>query len=114
MTYSYPDPAEIEATVLDIFNSFRDEFSSTLALPVKSISVNHTFQVGRPIGSHREQDNKFIENYKSFFVVLNEERVVVAWEMTNSTLQDKIEPPVTKVKFKLKNNQISYIFIDAS
>ena len=59
--YSYPSPDGIEATFLDIFNDLRDEFCSTLALPAKSISVDHTFKIGKPIGGHREQDNKFIK-----------------------------------------------------
>ena len=73
---------------------------------------DHTFKVGKPIGGHREQDNKFIKSYKKLFVLLNEEDAVVAWELTNSTSQDKIEPVLNEVKFKLKNNQISYIYSD--
>ena len=43
--YSYPNPTGIEDTFLDIFNDLRGEFCSTLALPAKSISVDHTFKV---------------------------------------------------------------------
>ena len=43
---------------------------------------------------------------------MNEEGVIVAWELTNSTSQDEIEPVLNEVKFKLKNNQSSYIFTD--
>ena len=98
-----------EATFLDIFNDLRDEFCSTLALPAKSISVDHTFKVGKPIGGKREQDNKFIKSYRK---LLNEEGAVVAQELTNSTSQDEIEPVLNEVKFKLKNNHISYIYTD--
>ena len=80
--------------------------------PAKSISVDHTLKVGKPIGGHREQDNKNIKSYKKLLIVLNEEGAVVAWELTNSTSQDEIEPVLNEVKFKLKNNPISYIYTD--
>ena len=76
--YSYPSPDGTEATFLDIFNDLRNELCDTLALPAKSISVDHTFKVGKPIGGHQEQDNKFIKSYKKLFIVLNEEGAVVA------------------------------------
>ena len=110
--YSYPSPDGIEATFLDIFNDLRDEFCGILALPAKSISVDHTFKVGKPIGGHREQDNKFIKSYKKLFTILNEEGAVVAWELTNSTSLDEIEPVLNGIELKLKNNQISYIYTD--
>ena len=37
---------------------------------------------------------------------------LLAWEFTNSTSQDEIEPALNEVKFKLKNNQSSYIYTD--
>ena len=109
---TYPSPDGIEAAFLDIFNDLRDEFYGTLALPAKSISVDHILKVGKPIGGHREIDNKFIKSYKKLFIVFNEEGAVVAWELTNSISQDEIEPELNEVKFKLKNNQISYIYTD--
>ena len=81
-------------------------------MPAKSISVDHTFKVGKPIGGHREQDNKFIKSYKKLFIVLNEEGAAIAWELANSTSQDEIEPVLNEVKFKLKNNPINYIYTD--
>ena len=105
-----PSPDGTKATFLDIFNDLRDEFWGTLALAAKSISVDHTFKVGKPIGGHRKQDNKFIKSYMKLFIVLNEEGAVVAWELTNSTSQDEIETVLNDVNFKLKNSQISYIY----
>ena len=43
---------------------------------------------------------------------MNEEGAAVIWELTNSTLQDEIEPVLNEVKFNLKNNQFSYIYTD--
>ena len=40
---------------------------------------------------------------------MNEEGAVVSWESTDFTSQDKIEPVLNDDKFKLKNNQITYI-----
>ena len=81
-------------------------------MPAKSVSVDHSFKVGILIAGHREQDKKFIKSYKKLFIALNEEGAVVAWELTNSTLQDEIQPVLKEFKFKLKNNQISYIYTD--
>ena len=83
--YSYPSPDGIEATFSDVFNNLRDESRRAIALPAKSISVDHTFKVGKPIGGYQEQDNKFIKSCKRLFIVLKEESAVVAWELTNST-----------------------------
>ena len=58
------------------------------------------------------QDNKFIKSYKKLFIVLNDEGTVVSWKLTGFTSQDIIEPVLNDVKFKLKNNQISYIYTD--
>ena len=44
---------------------------------------------------------------------MNEEGAVVLWELINFTSQDKIQPVLNDVKFKLKNKQISYIYNDA-
>ena len=54
----------------------------------------------------------FIKNYKKLFIVLNEEGTVVSWESTDFNSQDKIEPVFNDGKFKLKNNQITYIQTD--
>ena len=80
-----------------------------LALQGKSRPVDYTFKVDKSIGGHGKQDKKFIKNYKKLFIVLNEEGAVVSWESTDFTSQDKIEPVLNDDKFKLKNNQITYI-----
>ena len=43
---------------------------------------------------------------------MNEEGAVAPWESTDFTSQDKIEPVLNDVKFKLKNNEITYINTD--
>ena len=82
----------------------------TLALQGKSRPVDYTFKVEKSIGGHGKQDKKFIKNYKKLFIVLNEEGSVVSWELTDFTSQDKSEPVLYDVKFKLKDNQITYIY----
>ena len=84
----------------------------TLALQGKSRPLDYSFKVEKSIGGHGKQDKKFIKNYKKLFVVLNEEGTVVSWESTDFISQDKIEPVLNDVKFKLKNNQITYIYTD--
>ena len=84
----------------------------TLALQGKSRPVDYTFKVEKSIGGHGKQDENFIKNYKKLFIVLNEEGIVVSWESTDFTSQDKVEPALNDVKFKLKKNQITYIYAD--
>ena len=84
----------------------------TLALQGKSRPLDYSFKVEKSSGGHGKQDKKFIKNYKKLFVVLNEEGTVVSWESTDFFSQDKIEPVLNDVKFKLKNNQITYIYTD--
>ena len=85
----------------------------TLTLQGKSRPVDYSCKVEKSIGGHGKQDKKCIKNYKKLFVVLNEEGTVVSWESTDFISQDKIEPVLNDVKFKLKNNQITYIYTDA-
>ena len=73
--------------------------------------MDYTFKAEKSIEGHGE-DKKFIKNYKKLFIDLNDEGAVVSWELTHFTLQDKTEPVLIDVKFKLKNNQISYIYTD--
>ena len=47
--YSHPSPDGIEATFLDIFNDLKDEFCGNLALPAKSISVDHTLRLANQL-----------------------------------------------------------------
>ena len=59
--------------------------------PVSSISVNHSFQISKSIGDFRLQDSIFINEKMKFFIVLNEEGLVVNWKLTKTTAQKEIE-----------------------
>ena len=56
----------------------------------KCIRLDHTFKVASNIGYLRS-DKKWITQYGSIFIVLNELGQVVTWQLTNSTSFDEVE-----------------------
>ena len=55
----------------------------------KSICLDHTFKVASNIGYLRP-DGRWVTQYGSVFIVLNEEGEVVTWQFTNSTSIDEV------------------------
>ena len=58
--------------------------------PGSSISFDHTFKVAANIGYVRE-DGKWIPQYDSLFLVMNEHGKIVTWQLTMGTSFSQIE-----------------------
>jgi len=51
-----------------------------------AISCDHTFRVSKNIGMVRPgNNNKLVEQFKNLFIILNEDRKVVDWQLTKTT-----------------------------
>ena len=83
-----------------------------LQVEVKNcLRLDHTFKVASNVGYLRS-DGKWITQYSSLFIVLNENGEVVAWQLTNSTSLDEVEQTLSKVKERVdKGNDIT-LYVD--
>ena len=59
--------------------------SQMLQLEIKCLRLDHTFKVASNIG-YLQDDGKWITQYSSVFIVLNEKGEVVAWQLTRPQL----------------------------
>ena len=89
--FAFPAGYTIESLFLDIYMRRKDFYFSNMVRPVSSISVNHSFQISKSIRDFGLQDSIFINEKMKFFIVLNEEGLVVNWKLTKATAQKEIE-----------------------
>ena len=80
--------------------------------PTYSISVDHTFKVGKPIGGFREEDNRFIKDFWKLFIVLNENGCVTDWALTQTVSLEEVKPMMKSIKTKMQDTSLKYIFSD--
>ena len=66
----------------------------------RCIRLDHTFKVASNIGYLRS-DGKWVTLYKTLFIVLNEEGVVVAWQFTKSTSLEEVKPLLLDLKERI-------------
>ena len=69
-------------------------------LAQESISFDHTFKVATNIGYLRS-DGKWITQYDSVFIVLNEKGQVMAWQFTETTSMDNVKTLLLGVKERM-------------
>ena len=85
-----------------------------VSVPIgNSISFDHTFKVAANIGYHRE-DNVWVSQYDSLFLVMNGNGQVVTWQLTKATSLDQVQTVLRDV-FDRSSNQkqtIEVIYVD--
>ena len=74
------------------------------------LRLDHTFKVALNIGFLRS-DGKWITQYGSVFLVLNDEGQVLTWQLTNSTSFDEVMPLLTALKKRIQNRPL-IIYVD--
>lgn len=78
----------------------------------RCIRLDHTFKVATNIGYLRP-DGKWVNQYGSVFLVLNERGQVLAWQLTNSTSLEEVKPLLCGLKERLDiaadDNLIAYV-----
>ena len=74
---AYPRVNGIESTFIDIFKKYESFFKAKLNESFVSVSLDHTFKVGKSIGGFREIDNKFVKECFKLLVVMNERGLIV-------------------------------------
>lgn len=68
------------------------------------LRLDHTFKVASNIGYLRA-DGKWVTQYSSILIVLNEKGEVVTWQLTNSTSFDEISQVLSALKKRTVNCQ---------
>ena len=76
----------------------------------KSICLDHTFKMASNIGYLRP-DGRWVTQYGSVFMVLNEEGEVVTWQFTNSTSIDEVQSLLCSLKERTKVSEDSHLTI---
>ena len=76
----------------------------------KSIRLDHTFKVASNIGYLRP-DGRWVTQYGSVLMVLNEEGEVVTWQFTNSTSIDEVQPLLCSLKERIKVSEGTHLTI---
>lgn len=77
----------------------------------KCISLDHTFKVASNIG-YLLHDGKWVTQYRSILVVLNEEGQAVTWQLTNSTSIDEVFKLLCDLKDRIHLPENSQLTID--
>lgn len=90
--YSFPSSEQIIRVFLANFEKNKVTFSNEMKkIPFTILSCDHTFKVSRNVGLFRATDNKFVNQFKQLFIVLNENGEVLTWRLTSSTAFSDIE-----------------------
>ena len=76
----------------------------------RCLRLDHTFKVASNIGYLR-QDGKWITQYGSVLVVLNEDGQAVAWQLTNSTSLDEVCKLLCDLKERIETSKLT-IYVD--
>lgn len=77
----------------------------------KCIRLDHTFKVASNIG-YLCSDKKWITQYGSIFIVLNELGQVVTWQLTNSTSFDEVELLLSILKERIEQDTPLVVYVD--
>ena len=77
-------------------------------------SCDHTFKVAANIGLLRPSDRKWERQYDSMFAVLNEDGIVLAWQLTKGTAFENLKDLLTNLKqrFDQQKRNVKLCVID--
>ena len=77
------------------------------------ISIDHTFKVAANLGYVRP-DGRWISQYGSLLIVLNNCGKVIAWQFTSSTSIDEVKPMLSLLKKRLmsQTSNLQTIYVD--
>ena len=65
------------------------------------LSIDHTFKVAANLGYVRP-DGRWVPQYKSVLIVLNNKRKIISWQLTKTTSLDEVTPMLTALSERLR------------
>jgi len=85
--YSFPSSNHIVSIFMADFDTKKAIYQNEMKKVTGcAISCDHTFRVSKNIGMVRPgNNNKLVEQFKNLFIILNEDRKVVDWQLTKTT-----------------------------
>lgn len=111
MLYSFPCNDNLIRIFLANFQTKQTYYEADMkkrAMHSKIITCDHTFKVSKYIGARRGGDNKFVQQFHNLFIVLNDKREIITWQLTATTAFDEIKPLLEQ----LRDTQISKVIVD--
>ena len=84
------------------------------SLSARWISCDHTFKTAMNIGYFRHCDNKWINQYRSLFCIMNELGQVIQWQLTSTESFDEVRHMFSDLKerFERQGIKLEGVFID--
>ncbi|PFX11080.1 hypothetical protein AWC38_SpisGene25459, partial [Stylophora pistillata] len=74
---------------------YREEMEK---IEASSLSLDHTFKVGKNIGCYRDTDGRYVKQFGFLLLLLNENREIVDWRLTKSTGYSEVKNLLRDVK----------------
>lgn len=98
----YPSNDLICKCFLHDFLEHRAYYFREMALETTSgyISIDHTFKVAANLG-YVKPDGRWVSQYKSVLIVLNNKGKIIAWQLTKTTSLDEVMPMLTALNQRL-------------
>ena len=98
----YPSNDLICKCLLHDFLEHKTYYFHEMALETTSgyLSIDHTFKVAANLGYVRP-DGRWVSQYKSVLIVLNNKGKIIAWQLTKTTSLDEVTPMLTGVSERL-------------
>lgn len=72
------------------------------------ISFDHTFKVAANIGYLRS-DAKWITQYNSVFIVMNQDGLVMGWQFTKTTSLDEVKPLLENIRSRISTTNVTIL-----
>lgn len=114
--YSFPSSDHIMSIFMADFDTKKAIYQNEMKKVTGcAISCDHTFRVSKNIGMVRPGNNdKFVEQFKNLFIILNEDGKVVDWQLTKTTAFKELRGVFLWYKTRLQraNKKLELICID--
>lgn len=110
----YPTNDKLKVIFLDIFQEreiyYKQELTSRE--PIRCLTADHTFRVGKNIGGYRKEDKKFTREGCKLFILLDAHHYVIDWKLTKSCKFSDVKDILENVKKRMALSQLEYIVLD--
>lgn len=114
--YSFPSSDHIANIFMADFETKKAIYQNEMKKVTGcAISCDHTFKVSKNIGMVRPgNDDKFVEQFKNLFIILNEDGKVVDWQLTKTTSFEELRDVFLRYKSRLQraNKKLELICVD--
>ena len=104
----YPGNDKLIELFLSQFQLTKALYENNMCKQVgKVLSCDHTFKISKHVGVTRQDDGKFLRQFKNVFLALNENGEVMAWRFTKSTSFSEILNLLKDLKCRLDKAGVS-------